>query len=131
MEGERRGWGIQLTTGTNPQGEESMASTKPFSMSKQAVGQAYPQVKATHGAAGVEGESIATVDARRKDNRYTLWNRVASGRYCPPPVKGVVSAKKEGGQRVLGVPTVAERSAQTVGKQALDPLVEPQFPRDS
>ena len=131
MEGERRGWIIQLMTRTNPQGEESMDSTKPFSISKQVVWKAYQQGKATHGAAGVDGEAIAAFDARLKDNLYKLWNRWASGSYFPPPVKVVASAKKEGGQRRLGVPTVADRIAQTVVKQALEPLVEPQFHRDS
>jgi RNA-directed DNA polymerase len=108
-----------------------MDSTKPFRISKQAVWTAYQQVKANHGAAGVDGESIDAFDARLKDNLYKLWNRLASGSYFPPPVKVVAIAKKEGGQRLLGVPTVADRIAQTVVKQALEPLVEPQFHRDS
>jgi RNA-directed DNA polymerase len=108
-----------------------MDSTKPFSVSKQAVWKAYQQVKANHGAAGVDGESIAAFDARLKDNLYKLWNRLASGSYFPPPVKVVAIAKKEGGQRMLGVPTVADRIAQTVVKQALEPCVEPHFHRDS
>jgi len=56
-----------------------MDSTKPFSISKQAVWKAYQQVKANHGAAGVDGESIIAFDARLKDNLYKLWNRLASG----------------------------------------------------
>jgi RNA-directed DNA polymerase len=131
MGGERREWIIQLTTKTNPQGEELMDSTKPFSISKQAVWNAYQQVQANHGAAGVDGESIEAFETRLKDNLYKLWNRLASGSYFPPPVKVVAIAKKEGGQRLLGVPTVADRIAQTVVKQALEPLVEPQFHRDS
>ena len=94
MEGERRGWIIQLMTRTNPQGEESMDSTKPFSISKQVVWKAYQQGKATHGAAGVDGEAIAAFDARLKDNLYKLWNRWASGSYFPPPVKVVAGSTK-------------------------------------
>jgi len=108
-----------------------MDSTKPFSISKHAVWKAYQQVKANHGAAGVDGESIEAFEAQLKDNLYKLWNRLASGSYFPPPVKVVAIAKKEGGQRLLGVPTVADRIAQTVVKQALEPLVEPHFHRDS
>ena len=108
-----------------------MDSTKPFSISKQAVWKAYQQVKANHGAAGVDGESIEAFEAQLKDNLYKLWNRLASGSYFPPPVKVVAIAKKEGGQRLLGVPPVADRIAQTVVKQALEPLVEPYFHRDS
>jgi RNA-directed DNA polymerase len=89
-----------------------MESTKPFSISKQAVWTAYQQVKANHGAAGVDGESIEAFEAQLKDNLYKLWNRLASGSYFPPPVKVVAIAKKEGGQRLLGVPTVADRSGE-------------------
>jgi len=53
------------------------------------------------------------------------------GQLLPPCGQGGAIAKKEGGQRVLGVPTGAERSAQTVVKQALEPLVEPHCPRAS
>ena len=131
MGGERRGWVIQLTTGTNPQGEESRDSTKSFRIAKYAVWEAYPQVKANHGAAGSDGESLAAFAEQLKDNLYKLWNRLASGSYFPPPVKVVAIAKKEGGQRLLGVPTVADRIAQTVVKRALEPRVEPHFHRDS
>ena len=108
-----------------------MPATKPFSISKQAVWEAYRQVKANHGAAGIDGESIAAFEEHLKDNLYKLWNRLASGSYFPPPVKVVTIAKKEGGQRLLGVPTVADRIAQAVVKRALEPLVEPHFHRDS
>jgi RNA-directed DNA polymerase len=70
-----------------------MTSTKPFSISKQAVWDAYRQVKANHGAAGIDGESIAAFEEHLKDNLYKLWNRLASGSYFPPPVKGVAIAK--------------------------------------
>lgn len=83
-----------------------MDSTKSFRISKYAVWEAYQQVKANHGAAGIDGESIAEFEEHLKDNLYKLWNRLASGSYFPPPVKVVAIAKKEGGQRLLGVPTV-------------------------
>src|SRR6266545_3116394 len=113
---ERRGWVIRLKTATNQQWEESMESTKPFSIAKQAVWEAYKQVKANHGAAGVDDESIAEFEGNLKDNLYKLWNRMSSGSYFPPSVKVVAIAKKEGGQRQLGVPIVADRIAQTVVK---------------
>src|SRR5262245_31707007 len=81
MGGERRGWVIQLRTLTNQRWEESMASTKPFSIAKQAVWEAYKQVKANHGAAGVDAESIEEFEDNLKDNLYKLWNRLSSGSY--------------------------------------------------
>jgi RNA-directed DNA polymerase len=120
-----------LKTATNPQGEESMASTKPLGIAKQAGWEAYKQVKANHGAAGVDDESIAEFEGNLKDNLYKLWTRVSSGSYFPPSVKVVAIAKKDGGQRQLGVPTVANRIAQTVAKLYREPLVEPYFHEDS
>jgi len=73
-----------------------MESTKPFSISKQVVWEAYKRVKANHGAAGVDEESIAEFEENLKDNLYKLWNRLSSGSYFPPPVKVVSIAKKEG-----------------------------------
>lgn len=131
MGGERRGWVLQLTTATNQRWEEFRESTKPFSSSKRAVWEAYKRVKANHGAAGIDGESIAEFEEHLKDNLYKLWNRLASGSYFPPPVKVVAIAKTEGGQRLLGVPTVSDRIAQTVVKLAREPRVEPHFHGDS
>jgi RNA-directed DNA polymerase len=131
MGGERRGWIIQLRTLTNQRWEESMASTKPFRIAKQLVWKADKQVKANHGVAGVDDQSIAEFEGNLKDNLDKLWNRLSSGSYFPPPVKVVAIAKKDGGQRQLGIPTVADRIAQTVVTRALELLVEPYFHEDS
>ena len=54
---------------------------------------------------------------------------MCSGSYFPPPVKGVPIPKKSGGERMLGVPTVADRVAQTVVKMVLEPILDPIFHR--
>lgn len=56
---------------------------------------------------------------------------MSSGSYFPPPVKAVEIPKKNGGVRILGVPTVADRIAQMTAKMHFEPLVEPCFHRDS
>jgi RNA-directed DNA polymerase len=122
---------IPLRALTNQGWEESRASTKPLSIPTRAVGEAYLRVKANHGAAGVDNESVEEVEGNLKDNLSKLGNRLSSGSYFPPAVKGVSIAKKEGGQRHLGIPTVADRIAQTVVTLALEPLVEPYFHKDS
>ena len=66
-----------------------------------------------------------------KDNLYKLWNRLSSGSYHPPAVRGVSIPKKSGGERLLGIPTVADRVAQTVVRNRFEPLVEPYFLPDS
>lgn len=87
---------------------------KPFDIPKRLVWEAYRKVAANKGAAGVDGQSIAEFEEDLKGNLYKLWNRLSSGTYFPPPVRGVEIPKKAGGTRMLGVPTVADRIAQTV-----------------
>lgn len=111
--------------------EESVGMTKSYSIDKTLVWEAYQSVKANGGAAGVDLESIEEFDSRLKDNLYKLWNRLSSGSYFPPPVKGVPIPKKTGGVRMLGVPTVADRIAQTVVKFVLEPMLEPLFHQNS
>ena len=105
--------------------------TKPFQIPKALVWEAFKRVKANGGAAGVDAESIEMFESKLSDNLYKLWNRLCSGSYFPPPVKGVPIPKKSGGVRMLGVPTVADRVAQTVVKFVLEPAIEPVFHRDS
>ena len=108
-----------------------MDQAKPFDISKRTVWEAYQRVKANQGAAGVDGQSIAAFEEDLSNNLYKLWNRLSSGSYFPPPVRQVKIPKADGGMRPLGIPTVADRVAQTVVKQYLEPKVEPYFHPDS
>lgn len=105
--------------------------TKPFDISKQLVMQAYELVKANAGAGGVDQQSLADFEKKRKDNLYKIWNRLSSGSYFPPPVKAVAIPKKAGGERILGIPTIGDRIAQTVVTLCFEPCVEPYFLPDS
>ena len=91
-----------------------MSGTKPYTISKDLVMQAFKLIKENAGAAGVDKQTLADFEANLKDNLYKLWNRLSSGSYFPPPVKAVPIPKKSGGERILGVPTVADRIAQMV-----------------
>jgi RNA-directed DNA polymerase len=111
---------------------EPKQQDKPFQISKWVVWEAYQRVKANQGAAGVDEQSITEFERDLKGNLYKLWNRLSSGSYFPPPVKAVEIPKPGGkGVRVLGVPTVADRIAQTVVRLYLEPGVEPSFHPDS
>jgi len=101
---------------------------KPFDISKWEVWEAYKKVKANKGAAGVDGCSVEDFEKDLKGNLYKIWNRMSSGSYFPPPVKAVEIPKSHGGgTRILGVPTVADRVAQTVAARRLEEKVEPIF----
>ena len=106
-------------------------TSKPFKIEKRPVYEAYQAVKSNGGAAGVEGQTIEPFDADLKSNLYQVWNRMSSGSYFPPPVRAVSIPKKSGGQRILGVPTVADRVAQRVVKQAIEPILDAVFLDDA
>jgi RNA-directed DNA polymerase len=105
---------------------------KSFDISKRLVWEAYKSVKANQGAAGVDGQSVEEFEADLQNNLYKIWNRMSSGTYFPPPVRAVEIPKPHGGgTRVLGVPTVADRIAQTVVALQLLPRMESIFHGDS
>jgi len=105
---------------------------KPFQIPKQLVWEAYQKVRANKGAAGVDGCSIEDFEADLKNNLYKIWNRMSSGTYFPPPVRAVEIPKPHGGgTRMLGIPCVADRVAQTVAALALEPRTESIFHDDS
>jgi group II intron reverse transcriptase/maturase len=106
-------------------------STKSFAITKRQVYEAWKRVKVNRGAAGIDAQTIAAFEKNLPRNLYTIWNRMASGSYFPPPVKEVGIPKRSGGIRFLGVPTVGDRVAQTVAKQYLEKLLEPHFDPDS
>ena len=93
--------------------------------------EAYRQVRANKGAAGVDGQSLAEFETDLENNLYRIWNRLSSGTYFPPAVRAVQIPKPQGGIRVLGVPSVGDRIAQTVVAMTLEPRVEQIFHPDS
>jgi len=108
-----------------------VSATKPFAISKTLVMAAWEAVKSNAGAAGVDKQSIEDFERSLKDNLYKIWNRMSSGTYFPAPVKAVAIPKKNGGERILGVPTVGDRVAQMIVKMVFEPKVEPIFLPDS
>jgi len=105
--------------------------SKPFNIDKRQVYEAYLQVRSNGGAAGVDGVTIEQFESDLKSNLYKIWNRMSSGAYFLPPVRAVSIPKKSGEQRILGVPTVADRVAQTVVKQLIEPALDAIFLADS
>ena len=105
---------------------------KPFAIPKPMVWEAWRRVKANKGAPGVDGQDLEAFEADLADNLYKIWNRMSSGSYFPPPVKAVEIPKPHGaGVRVLGVPTIADRVAQTVVAMHLEARADHRFHPDS
>lgn len=108
-----------------------MNLAKSFRIPKRLIWNAYKLVKANKGAAGVDGITLKGFDRNLGRNLYRVWNRMSSGSYFPPPVRRVEIPKANGGVRVLGVPTVADRIAQMAVKQYIEPRIDRLFHRDS
>jgi len=105
---------------------------KPFDIPKQMVWEAYRRVAANEGAPGVDRQTLDEFEEDLKNNLFKIWNRMSSGSYFAPPVRAVEIPKPHGGGvRVLGVPTVADRVAQTVVAMHLGERAEPRFHPDS
>lgn len=81
--------------------------------------------------AGLPFTSLEDFTGNLENNLYKLWNRLASGSYFPPAVRRVEIPKANGGKRLLGIPTVADRVAQMVVKRFLEPDLDPHFDPDS
>ncbi len=131
MPAEGRDPTLQPTRSANQRWEEPVSEAKPFDIPKQLVWDAYQRVKVNRGAAGVDGVSLAAFETDLKGNLYKVWNRMSSGTYFPPPVRAVEIPKSSGGTRMLGVPAVGDRVAQTVAALALGPRTEAVFHEDS
>jgi RNA-directed DNA polymerase len=104
---------------------------KPFVVRFDRVVAAYRAVKANKGSHGVDDVSLEAYEEDLQGNLYKLWNRMSSGSYFPQPVRQVEIAKKSGGKRPLGIPTVSDRVAQAVVKGELEIRLEPVFHVDS
>ena len=139
MGSERRGRAVQGRLEVNPSGEEptdgpKQKKLKSFEIRKRLVFEAWKKVRANSGAPGVDAVSSRRFRSRRGevDNLYKLWNRMSSGSYFPGPVRAVEIPKDHGaGVRVLGVPNVADRVAQTAAAMLLEEELEPIFHPDS
>ena len=89
---------------------------------------AWEQVRRNRGAAGVDGETIESIEARG-----ALWfllelrEELVQQRYRPQPVRRVFIPKPDGRQRPLGIPGVKDRVAQAAVKIVIEPLFEGSF----
>lgn len=105
--------------------------TKSQPITKVMVWQAFKEVRANKGSAGIDKMSWEYLEENKKTELYKLWNRLTSGSYYPNAVKQVAIPKKDGGVRKLGIPTILDRIAQQVVKRHLERIVEPQFHESS
>lgn len=80
---------------------------------------------------GVDSITIETVASKPRKYLYPIWNRLASGSYYPQAVRQAEIPKEDGSKRLLGIPTVTNRVAQTVIKWKLEKYIYKQFSANS
>ncbi len=101
--------------------------TKSFSVSKAMLYESYLKVCSKNGCAGIDKQTIDMFNENLGSNLYKVWNRMASGSYYPPAVRTVPIAKKQGGTRPLGIPTVGDRTSTGSGERLSGTNLEPLF----
>lgn len=106
--------------------DDPQPKAKPFEIPKLLIYNAWKRVAANKGAPGVDKESIQAYQTDLGSNLYKLWNRMSSGSYHPQPVRQVLIPKGDG-FRSLGIPTVADRTAQMAAKMIIEPRLEQIF----
>jgi len=90
--------------------------------------EAWERVRANRGAAGVDGVTLALVEAYGAERMVAeLRNSLRAGKYHPAPVRRVEIPKPDGSSRPLGIPTVKDRVCQQAAKIVLEPLFEADF----
>ena len=94
--------------------------------------EAWKRVRANKGAGGIDQITIDVFLAWVREGHWELIEeQLATGEYRPSPVRRVEIAKPDGGIRLLGIPTIADRVIQQAIAQVLMPIVAPAFSDNS
>ena len=97
-------------------------------LARENLRRAWNQVRANHGAPGVDGMTVEQFPVFVKSSAWaTVREALEDGTYQPQPVRRVYIPKVGGGQRPLGIPTVLDRVIQQALAQVLEPLFDPEF----
>lgn len=93
---------------------------------------AWHQVKANHGAPGVDGMTVEDFPAFTREHWPSIRQALRDETYQPAPVRRTEIPKRHGqGKRMLGIPTVVDRVIQQALAQVLGPIFDPDFSASS
>lgn len=96
-------------------------------VSRANMQRAYDRVLRNKGAAGVDGLGVSELGGLLRQHWPTIKAKLLEGTYQPQPVRQVSIPKPNGGERLLGIPTVLDRLIQQALHQCLSPVFEPTF----
>ena len=88
---------------------------------------AYKRVVQNGGAPGVDGVTVAELQAYLKTHWEAVKAELLAGTYRPAPVRRVEIPKPGGGVRLLGIPTVMDRFLQQALLQVMNPIFDAHF----
>lgn len=97
---------------------------------KDILAGAWAEVKANKGAPGVDGVTIADIEARGEEEFLAeLQTELMERRYRPLPVRRVFIPKpgRPNETRPLGIPALRDRVVQQAAKTVLEPIFEADF----
>ena len=89
--------------------------------------EAWERVRENDGAAGIDGQDVASFGRNVLGRLQLLRSEVAKGSYCPQPLKRMSIPKAGGKLRWLAIPSVRDRVLQTAVARVLRPLLEREF----
>ncbi|MCI3919147.1 group II intron reverse transcriptase/maturase [Paenibacillus sp. TRM 82003] len=88
---------------------------------------AYKRVVQNGGAPGVDGVTVAELQAYLKTQWVQVKTELYAGTYRPAPARRVEIPKPGGGVRLLGIPTVMDRLLQQALLQVMNPIFDAHF----
>lgn len=88
---------------------------------------AWDKVKANAGGPGGDGVTLSDFAADEKENLSRLRDLLLDGDYWPLSLRIVEIPKKRGGLRVLRIPAIIDRVAQTATAMVLTPILDAEF----
>jgi RNA-directed DNA polymerase len=95
------------------------------------LNEAWKRVRSNRGAPGIDGITIEAFPGWLASRKEKLIAELKDGSYRPQPLRRVKLPKPNGGERLLGIPTVLDRLVQQAILQVLQPLLDPSFSKYS
>ena len=88
---------------------------------------AWDRVEENEGGPGVDGVTLDDFELRLDEELQTLQHNLRDHIYHPQPLLRALMPKPSGGTRVLAIPTVRDRVAQSAAALVITPILEREF----